>query len=222
MTETTGFPPPAGGVPDPAQNKADWFAAHPEAQPVSPAQAQEQTDPGSQEGPPSAVPTGQQMVDAGAHPGLPHEDQMDAMMAEIKRLSAQLGQLQVRDSQRQEEMYAQLGPPKLHAYSDYIADALEGHQAANPALGADHFAQVRNDAEDLRKAARAAVSSGGNEMGRVAYFANRIDHFLTKGHLRKAPAHIGHSVDLSAVGQALEYVLEEAERLAPGTHQLTG
>jgi len=73
MTEQTGFT-----APDPETNRAEWLAAHPEAQPATPGEAAAQVasslgaaapDPGV-----SGDDLGAQMAAAGAQPGLPHED----------------------------------------------------------------------------------------------------------------------------------------------------
>lgn len=205
--------------PDPAQNKAEWLAAHPGAGEVGADQAAAEVaahlgaaapDPGV-----SGSDLGAQMAAAGAQAGLPHEDVMDQLMAEIRRLSDQVGFLQERDRQREAAQIAALGEPILQRYANGIAAKLEAHQAANPGLGPDHFRNVRGAADSLVKAASQAISGGANDMGQVAYHAGQVDRWLSKTHKRTAPAHLAH-LDLGAIEQDLEYLLDEVDRLTGG------
>lgn len=206
------------GIPDPAQNRADWQAAHPGAQPVDPAQAQAEAarqlgaaapGPGV-----SGEQLGQQMQQAGAHAGLPYEDQMNALMEQVKALGDQLTAVQERERQREAAAIAALGEPILQRYANAVRDHLKATAAANPA-GADHFKTVIADAEKLSVVAADTISRGANDVGQVMALASRIDRFLSRGHARTAPGHL-RQVDLSTVGHHLEYMVEEAARLAPG------
>jgi hypothetical protein len=220
MTEQTGF-----AAPDPEQNRAEWLAAHPEAQQATQGEAAAQVasslgaaapDPGV-----SGDDLAAQMAAAGAQPGLPHEDVMNALMDQIRALSDQVGTLQRRDQQREAAALAALGEPILQRYAKGIRDKLAAHEAANPGLGPDHFANVRQTADELVKATVAAVAEGANDLGRVRYHVDRVDRFLTKGHKRLAPSHLAH-IDMSAVGQDLEYLVEEADRLTGGAVAIVG
>jgi hypothetical protein len=209
---TPGYP---GAVPDPEANRAQWQADHPGAAPVTAQQAQDATDPGTLEGVPSTLPTGEDMVAAQQAAGvagpLPYEEQMNAAMEQIRLLAGEVERLQQRDIQRTVALQAQLGPPPLEGYSQYIVDALKAHQAANPALGSAHYGQAVDNAEQLVKAAHAAIGGGGNDLGRVRYYAGQLDRFLSRTHPRAKGAY--SNPDHSAVEQALEYVIDEADRL---------
>jgi hypothetical protein len=207
----------------PEQNRADWLAAHPEATTVPPEQAQEQVaahlggaapDPGI-----SGDTLGAQMTAAGAHAGLPHEAVMDQLMAQIQALSQQVGTLQERDRAREQATIAALGEPILQRYANALDAYFKAYEAGHPGLGAEHFRPVRQSTAELVKATSAAIADGGNDMGRVQYHAARVDRFLTRTHKRTAPAHLAH-LDMSAAEQALEYLVDEAERLTGAQYAL--
>lgn len=218
MTEQTGFPP------DPAQNKAEWFQANPGAQPVSAQQAQAATDPGAQEGVPSAVPDGAKMVADGAHAGLPHEATMDAEMAALRKLVESMGADLARiTAERQGERnaaIAAMGEPILLRYAKAVQGGLHTAVAMHPAA-AEHLAPAVATADKLVDAASDAISSGANDLGAVATLAQRIDRFITRTHPREVPG-LARNMDLSTVAHHLEYLIEEGQRLVPGALALTG
>jgi hypothetical protein len=212
MTEQTGFP-----APDPQANRDQWLADHPQAQEVTTDEASGQVAAqlGAQ-APGSGVSDqdlGQQMAASGAQAGLPYEDTMNALMDQVKAMGAQIVTLQERDRQREQAQIAMLGEPILQRYANAIRDHLKAHQDANPGLGPAHFGAVIQNADRLSQATSDAISRGANDLGQVRYLAGRIDHFLTKGHKRTAPAPLAHG-DMSAVGQALEYLMDEVDRLS--------
>lgn len=217
MTDYPGFPPP-----DPAQNRAAWLAAHPEAQQASAEQAQEQVATQLGAAAPDAGVSGdqlgQQMAAAGAQAGLPHEAVMDEEMARLKALvdnmGTQLAQLQFERQQERAAAIAALGEPILQRYANAVRDHLYALRDANPG-SADHFKGVIADAEKLSTASADAISRGANDLGQVANLANRVDRFISVGHARTAP-HLLRQVDLSTVAHHLEYLIEEGYRLAPG------
>jgi polyhydroxyalkanoate synthesis regulator phasin len=210
--------PAAGQVPDPAANREQWQRDHPDAGTVTQGQAQQQV--ADQLGGAAPAPgvsdqqLGQQMADAGATAGLPHESAMDAMMEEIRRLSERVTQLQENDRQRTIAVNAQLGPPELIARAEAVRDKINALVAANPG-SSDHFRQLARDAEALARTSSDAIDRGANDLGQVNAFAARVDRFLNIGHKRTAPGHLAH-VDLSAIAYDLELLIEEAQRLAPG------
>lgn len=212
MTEQTGFPP------DPAANRAAWLAAHPGAQEQAPQEAAAQVAAHLGAGAPAGGVTGDdlgaQMAAAGATAGLPHEAVMDELMKQIQALSEQVSTLQVRDRQREAAQIAALGEPILQRYANGVRDHLAALAAANPA-GADHFRPIVRDAEALSQATADAISQGANDLGGVMNIAARLDRFITRGHARTAP-HVIRHLDLSTVAHHLEYLIEEAHRLAPG------
>lgn len=212
MTENPGFQP------DPATNRAQWLAAHPQAVQASAEQAAGEVASHLGAAAPGAGVTGeqlgQQMADAGAAAGLPHETVMDQLMAQVKAMGEQIHMLQARDQQREAAAIAALGEPILQRYANAVRDHLAATVAANPG-SAEHFKTVLADAEKLSVASADAISRGANDLGQVASLASRIDRFLTRGHARTAP-HTLRQVDLSTVAHHLEYLVEEAARLAPG------
>lgn len=213
MTEQTGFPQPS-----PEANRAQWLAAHPEAAPVSAEDAQGEVASQLGAAAPGAGVSGEdlgaQMAAAGAKAGLPHEDVMDALMAEIKRLGEQVGNLQERDRRREQAAIAALGEPILQRYANAVRDHLKALVAAHPG-SAGHFGPTVTAAEKLATASSDAISRGANDLGQVMALAGQVDRFLTKGHHRLAPATL-RQVDLSTVAHHLELMVEEASRLAPG------
>lgn len=211
-------------VPTPEQNRAAWLAAHPGAHQVSQAQAAGQVaaqigaaapDPGV-----SGDDLGAQMHAAGAVAGLPHEDVMNALMAQVQALSEQIGQLQIRDQQREAAAIAALGEPILQRYANAVRDHLVAIAAANPG-GAEHFKPAIDMASKLADVSSETISKGANDLGQVISLASRVDRFLARGHARTAPHMLRH-LDLSTVAHHLEYLVEEAERLAPGALALIG
>ena len=218
MTETTGFPP------DPAANRAQWLAEHPGAQEVSAAQAQAQTDPGTGEGVPSAVPTGEAMAAAGAHAGLPHEATMDAEMAKLKALvesmGADLARIQAERAGERQAAILALGEPLLIRYAKAVQAHLHTAVVMHPAA-AEHLAPVLADADRLVDVTAAAISDGANDLGAVATLAARIERFLTRTHPREVPG-LASNLDLSTVGHHLDYLVEEGQRLAPGPLAVAG
>jgi hypothetical protein len=216
-------------APDPERNRREWLAAHPQAGEVSPEEASAQVaaqlggaapDPGV-----SGEALGEQLARAGATAGvtprdgtLPHEDTVEAelnrLRAVVEGLGTQLQQVQTERQQERATAIAAMGEPILQRYANGIEAHLQAHEAASPALGMEHFKQVRGAAKQLTGATATAISEGANDMGRVRYHAAQIDRFLTRTHRRTAPAHAVH-IDMSAVEQMLEYLLDEADRLAP-------
>jgi hypothetical protein len=206
-------------VPDPQANRDEWLAAHEGAEEVTAGEAQRRVaaqlggaapDPGV-----SSDDLGAQMHAQGAFAGLPYEQQMNALMDQVRAQQEQIQTLILRDHQREQAQIAALGEPVLQRYANAVRDYLKAHAAANPGLGPEHYAQPIADAEDLSRASADAISRGANDMGRVLSAASRLDRFFTKGHKRTAPAHLS-AIDHGAAEQALEYVVREASRLSPG------
>lgn len=218
MTETTGFPP------DPARNRAAWLADNPGAQPVSAQQAQAATDPGTQEGVPSSVPTGEAMAAAGAHAGLPHEQVMDDEMAKLRKLVESMGsdlaRIQAERQQERQAAISALGEPILLRYAKAVQGGLHTAVAMHPAA-AEHLAPAVANADKLVDAASDAISSGANDLGAVATLAQRLDRFITRTHPREVPG-LASNLDLSTIAHHLEYLIEEGARLVPGALALAG
>jgi hypothetical protein len=228
MSDTSGY----GTPPTPEQNRADYLAAHPEAQPVSGQAAADAVAQNLGAAAPGSGVTdadlGAQLAAGGAQQGFvdpqaaEYQASMDDLMAQVKALGQQVQLLQARDEQRTAASIAQLGEPILIRYAKGVADKLRAHMASHPALGAEHYGQAIADADSLARAATDAISKGGNDMGQVHNLAYRLDRFFTRTHPR---AKTGLSnPDHSSAEYDLDQVVNEANRLAPGGSQpaLTG
>lgn len=208
----------AGAQPDPAANRAQW---NPEGDTVDATSAAGQVaDQLGAAAPAAGVSDsalGAQMAAAGATAGLPHETQMDALMEQVRKMSAEIAYLQQQDAQREQTAVAALGEPILQRYAKGLHAKLQAVAAANPGSD-DHFAQAIDDAANLVTASKQAISRGGNDLGQVHSLVSRLEHFLTHGHRRTAPGQVRHA-DLSAAEQDLEYAGQEANKLADSAAQ---
>jgi hypothetical protein len=210
--------------PDPEANRIQWKTDHPDAAEVSQDDAAASVAAQLGGAAPAAGVTdsdlGAQMASAGATAGLPYEDQMNAMMEQLRRMSTEIDTLRQRDQQREQAQVMALGEPILQRYANGLRDKLAATVAANP--GSDqHFAQALADAGALAEASSKAIARGANDLGTVRAYAGRLDHFFDRGHVRTAQGHVRH-VDLSSAAHDLEQVISEAHRLQPGAPSNSG
>lgn len=160
-----------------------------------------------------AAPVQAQMETGQRGPLLPAEEQMDAMMAQLKAQSDQLAavQAQMLAMGRQiEEAQAAQGGPLTVRYAQGAADKITALAAAhsNNPLGAAHWHHVAKSAEQLVEAAT-GVSKGAGPLQLVRDAATDIERFAARGHARQG----GRHVDWSAILDDVELAVTEAVKL---------
>lgn len=149
----------------------------------------------------AAAATAAQMTDRG--PLLPAEEQMDALMAQLKAQSDMIAALssKVGVVQRQmEEAQAASGGPLAVRYAQAAVDKLTAHAAQWPA---HDFSQAQGAAGTLLEAAQSAVKGEPAAPGALHSAATVITRLA-----RKLP-----HVDWSAVIDDVELAVEEGAKL---------
>lgn len=147
-------------------------------------------------------------------PLLPAEEQIDALMAQLKAQSEQIASMGAALSsvQRQmEEAQAATGGPLTVRYAQGAADKLEalGQQYPNHPLGLKHFDPAKAAASALVDAAKLVVKGSGS-VADVEKAAAGIEKFISRTHKRLGGVH----VDWSAILDDVELAVEEAAKLA--------
>lgn len=141
---------------------------------------------------------------------LPMEQQINQMMADAKAsqdaLKAQIAALQ----QQLVSTQAQLGPPGVVKYAQAVRDKLVSVAASKQNIGQDHFADVITLGGKLADDA-AQVGTGEAKPDVLASTVSAIERWLT----RTSPRTAGHIEGLPTILADLEYVAEEAAKLAP-------
>ena len=157
----------------------------------------------------------QETIAAGSRgPLLPAEEQIDALMAQLRAQSEHLAAMESKIStvQRQmEEAQAATGGPLTVRYAQGAADKLDALavQYPNHPLGVKHFDPAKEAATSLLGAAKAVVKGGG-PVADVEKAAAAVEKFITRTHRRLGGVHI----DWSAILDDVELAVEEAAKLA--------
>jgi hypothetical protein len=158
-----------------------------------------------------------QMSTAPAEP-LPHEAEMDRMMAEFRAMSERVQAMEQELGKAKGDYAAaaaRLGPPEVALYAQAIHDKLVSMRAAHPDAPLGHFDTVIAKAAPLGEAARnlvsgqpgAHVSDVTDQLGDVI---DAVERFAGKTHPRKW----GKPIDLSALLADLEDAQAAAEAVA--------
>lgn len=151
-----------------------------------------------------------QMTDRG--PLLPAEEAISQLFEQLKAAQEQMaamGDRLVRAEQQAQAARQLAGPPAIATYADGIAAKLAGHRDANPDLPRGHFDDVIAHATELAQHAKTLADGDASSANRLEGLAEKVGRFVTRTHLRKT----GKQLDMSAVLDELEAVLEEADKL---------
>lgn len=201
MTETPGQP--TGPVPVPEQGTVPYEQA------AAQAVGQVQTDA------PDAGQALSQMSAERPEP-LPHETEMDRLMAQFKAMSERIQQMEAELGQTKAgyaAAIAKLGPPEVATYGKAIFDKLVSFRDAHPDLPG-HFSQVIETARPLGETSKAVIDGDTKQVPQIIrdgkQVIDAVDRFITKTHPRLS----GKPIDFSALAADLEMFIEAAAKIA--------
>jgi hypothetical protein len=155
-------------------------------------------------------------MDATPAEPLPHEAEMDRMMAEFKAMSERVNAMEQELGKARGDYAAaaaKLGPPEVAIYAQAIYDKLTSFRAAHPDAPPGHFDAVIAKAAPLGQAAADLIAGKGHASdvtGPLADVVDAVDRFVNKTHRRKW----GKPIDFSALEGDLEDATAAAEAIA--------
>jgi hypothetical protein len=147
---------------------------------------------------------------------LPHEAEMDAMMAEFKAMSERVTAMEAELGKARGDYAAaaaKLGPPEVAIYAQAIYDKLASFRAAHPDAPPGHFDAIIAKAAPLGAAAADLIAGKGHASdvtGQLADVVDAVDRFVNKTHRRKW----GKPIDFSALEGDLEDATDAAAAIA--------
>ena len=212
MTEQT--PAPLGD--DERAELARLRAAYAAAEKVPYDQAAEHVGAEVDQGP--QADAGASLAQMGAERGdpLPHEAEMDRMMAEFRAMSERVAAMETQLGQARSDYAAAtaaLGPPPVAVYGKALHDKLTSLRAAHPDAPAGHFDAVIKAAAPLAEASQAVIDGKGHVSDltdQLPGVIDAVDRFVSKTHRRRW----GKPIDFSAIESDLEYAAEAADQIS--------
>jgi hypothetical protein len=144
---------------------------------------------------------------------LPHEAEMDALMAQMRDLTERLASVEA-DAAHTRKSYAaavaKLGPPEVAVYAAGIHAKLVSFRNAHPDLGGT-FDQVIETAAPLAAAAKAVIAGDGQVADVLADLGDVVG--AVEKFIARYPRRHNKPIDFSALVSDLEYATEAAEQL---------
>jgi len=147
---------------------------------------------------------------------LPHEAEMDRLMAEFKAMSERVAAMESELGQTRADYAAAaaaLGPPAVAVYAKAIHDKLVSLRNAHPDAPAGHFDDVIAAAAGPADAARQVIAGQGHVSdvtGSLEPALAAVDHFVTRTHRRRW----GKPIDMSALESDIEDARDAAAAAA--------
>lgn len=157
-------------------------------------------------------------MDATPAEPLPHEAEMDRMMAEFKAMSERVAAMETELGKARGDYAAaaaRLGPPEVAIYAQAIHDKLTSFRAAHPDAPPGHFDAIIAKAAPLGDAARNLISGqpgthATDITDQLADVVDAVDRFVSRTHRRKW----GKPIDFSALEGDLEDATAAAEAIS--------
>jgi hypothetical protein len=160
--------------------------------------------------PGAEVPSGADLVAAGAGGTLPHETTMDDLMAEFRAMQDTVTTLQGKLDAEAKARVQATAPEDIVLYARNAADWLVVHQTMHSDLGPGYFDKPIAASKALAAAAADAVDNPA-KLDDVASASTALERWIERTHPRLA----GKPIDFGVVLYDLEMVAEAAEKLAP-------
>lgn len=147
-----------------------------------------------------AGPTLEQIQAAQRAAILPYEQQLQAAMATMAAMQAQMKELQAGVTAAQQAA----GPPAVEQYANGVATLIKAHADSSPDLGAGYFDGALQTAAALQAAATAAVTS--QDPTEIHQLIGDVQGWISKFK--------GKHLDFSGVAADLELLTAAAAKLA--------